>query len=74
MNVYENIAFGLKIKKLPKNEIDKKVSEMLNMVALEGFEKRSIDSLSGGQQQRVAIARALVNEPKFYYLMNLLVL
>lgn len=64
MNVYENIAFGLKIKKVSKNEIDKKVSEMLKLVALEGFEKRSIDSLSGGQQQRIAIARALVNEPK----------
>lgn len=64
MNVYENIAFGLKIKKVSKNEIDKKVSEMLKLVALEGFEKRAIDSLSGGQQQRVAIARALVNEPK----------
>ena len=64
MNVYENIAFGLKIKKVSTNEIDKKVSEMLNLVALEGFEKRAIDSLSGGQQQRVAIARALVNEPK----------
>ena len=64
MNVYENIAFGLKIKKVSKNETDKKVSEMLKLVALEGFEKRSIDSLSGGQQQRVAIARALVNEPK----------
>ena len=64
MNVYENIAFRLKIKKVSKNEIDKKVSEMLKLVALEGFEKRSIDSLSGGQQQRVAIARALVNEPK----------
>ena len=64
MNVYENIAFGLKIKKVSKNEIAKKVSEMLKLVALEGFEKRSIDSLSGGQQQRVAIARALVNEPK----------
>lgn len=64
MNIYENIAFGLKIKKLPKEEIDKKVHEMLKMVALEGFEKRSVDSLSGGQQQRVAIARALVNEPQ----------
>ena len=64
MKVYENIAFGLKIKKVSKNEIDKKVSEMLKLVALEGFEKRAIDSLSGGQQQRVAIARALVNEPK----------
>lgn len=64
MNIYENIAFGLKIKKLPKEEIDKKVKEMLKLVALEGFEKRSVDSLSGGQQQRIAIARALVNEPK----------
>lgn len=64
MNVYENIAFGLKIKKLPKNVITTKVKEMLKLVALDGFEKRNIDSLSGGQQQRVAIARALVNEPK----------
>lgn len=64
MNIYENIAFGLKIKKLPKQEIDKKVKEMLKLVALEGYEKRSVDSLSGGQQQRIAIARALVNEPK----------
>ena len=64
MNIYENIAFGLKIKKLPKNEIDQQVKEMLKLVALEGFEKRSVESLSGGQQQRVAIARALVNEPE----------
>lgn len=64
MNIYENIAFGLKIKKLPKDEIDKKVKEMLKLVALEGFERRQVESLSGGQQQRVAIARALVNEPK----------
>ncbi|MDT8718113.1 ABC transporter ATP-binding protein [Clostridium sp. 19966] len=64
MNVYENIAFGLRIKKLPQNEIDEKVKHMLKLVDLEGFEKRSTDSLSGGQQQRVAIARALVNEPK----------
>ena len=64
MNIYENIAFGLKIKKLPKAEIDKKVKNMLKLVALEGFEKRSVESLRGGQQQRVAIARALVNEPE----------
>ena len=64
MNIYENIAFGLKIKKLPKAEIDKKVKNMLKLVALEGFEKRSVESLSGGQQQRVASARALVNEPE----------
>ena len=64
MNIYENIAFGLKIKKMPKSDIDRKVKEMLKLVSLEGFEKRSVDSLSGGQQQRVAIARALVNEPK----------
>ena len=64
MNIYENIAFGLKIKKMPKDEIDKKVKEMLKLVALEGFENRQVESLSGGQQQRVAIARALVNEPK----------
>ena len=64
MNIYENIAFGLKIKKMPKDDIDRKVKEMLKLVALEGFEKRSVDSLSGGQQQRIAIARALVNEPK----------
>lgn len=64
MNVYENIAFGLKIKKLSKSQIDEKVNNILKLVSLEGFENRSIDSLSGGQQQRVAIARALVNEPK----------
>ena len=63
MNVFENIAFGLKIKKLPKDTIHTKVTDMLKLVSLEGFEKRNIDSLSGGQQQRVAIARALVNEP-----------
>ncbi len=64
MDVYENIAFGLKIKKLPKDEIKKKVSDMLRLVGLSGYEKRSIDKLSGGQMQRVAIARALVNEPE----------
>lgn len=64
MNVYENIAFGLRIKKMDKKTIDKKVKEMLKLVALEGYEKRNVEELSGGQQQRIAIARALVNEPK----------
>ncbi|CAM2932000.1 spermidine/putrescine ABC transporter ATP-binding protein [Hathewaya histolytica] len=64
MNVYENIAFGLKIKKLHKDEIEKRIKKMLRLVNLEGYEKRKITSLSGGQQQRIAIARALVNEPK----------
>lgn len=63
LNVYENVAFGLKIKKFPKAEIDKRVTEMLEMVNLPGIENRSIDSLSGGQQQRVAIARSLVTHP-----------
>lgn len=64
MNVYDNIAFGLKIKKLDKLTINKKVDEMLELVNLNGFQKRSVESLSGGQQQRVAIARALVNQPE----------
>lgn len=64
LNVYENIAFGLKIKKTPKDKIEPKIKKMLKLVNLEGFEKRSVNSLSGGQQQRIAIARALVNEPK----------
>lgn len=68
MNVYENVAFGLRIKKLPEKEIKEKVKRMLKMIDLEGFEKRATDSLSGGQQQRVAIARALVNEPKLLLL------
>jgi len=63
MNVYDNVAFGLTIKKVDKNIIREKVSEVLKLVNLSGFEKRSVDSLSGGQQQRIAIARALVNEP-----------
>ena len=62
--MYDNIAFGLKIKKFSDKEIQKRVGAMLELVNLKGFEKRSIDRLSGGQQQRVAIARALVNEPK----------
>lgn len=64
MNVYENIAFGLQIKKLPKEEIKQRVSEALQLVQLSGFENRSIDEMSGGQRQRVAIARAIVNKPK----------
>ncbi|WFA10424.1 ABC transporter ATP-binding protein [Tissierella sp. Yu-01] len=64
LDVFDNIAFGLKIKKLPKSVIKEKVEEMLRLVNLQGFDRRSIDSLSGGQQQRIAIARALVNEPK----------
>lgn len=63
LNVGDNIAFGLKIKKLAKNEIKKKVTDALALVGLSGYEKRSCDSLSGGQQQRVAIARAIVNDP-----------
>lgn len=64
LNVYENIAFGLRVKKLSEKEINKAVAEMLQLVNLMGFEKRSVNRLSGGQQQRVAIARALVNKPK----------
>lgn len=64
MNIYENIAFGLRIKKISEKEIANKVAKMLALVNLEGFEKRAVNSLSGGQQQRIAIARALVNEPK----------
>lgn len=64
LNIYENIAFGLRIKKLSNDVIDQKVKKMLKLVNLEGFENRKIQSLSGGQQQRIAIARALVNEPK----------
>jgi len=64
LNVYENIAFGLRIKKLPENEIKEKVNEMLSLVNLSGLEKRHIDTLSGGQQQRVAIARAIANRPR----------
>ncbi|MBQ2231002.1 MAG: ABC transporter ATP-binding protein, partial [Oscillospiraceae bacterium] len=64
LNVYDNIAFGLNIKKVPKDEIRTRVHEMLEIINLKGFEHRSVTSLSGGQQQRVAIARALVNNPK----------
>ena len=64
LDVYDNIAFGLKIKKIGKDEIDQRVKKMLKLVDLQGFENRAIDSLSGGQQQRIAIARALINEPE----------
>ena len=64
LNVYENVAFGLRIKKMKEPEIKQKVEEMLKLVNLSGLEKRSIDTLSGGQQQRVAIARAIANRPK----------
>ena len=64
LNVFENIAFPLREKKVPRDEIDEKVREMLSLVALTGFENRSVTSLSGGQQQRVAIARALISRPK----------
>ena len=64
LNVFENVAFPLREKKVPKAEIEQRVNEMLALVALKGFEKRSVTSLSGGQQQRVAIARALVGRPK----------
>ena len=68
MNIFENIAFGLKLKKLPQDVIVRKVKKVLELVDLEGFEKRSVSTLSGGQQQRVAIARALVNEPEILLL------
>ncbi|MBP3636723.1 MAG: ABC transporter ATP-binding protein [Clostridia bacterium] len=64
LNVFDNIAFGLKLKKLPKSEIARKVDAMLDLVNLQGYGKRHVDALSGGQQQRVAIARSLVNEPE----------
>ena len=62
--MYDNIAFGLRNHKVPEDEIDERVTEMLEVVSLKGFENRKVTSLSGGQQQRVAIARALVNRPK----------
>ena len=67
LNVFDNIAFGLRIKKTPKEEIEKKVEAMLKLVNLEGYGKRWIDQLSGGQQQRVAIARAMAGRPKVLF-------
>ncbi len=64
MNVYDNVAYGLRVKKVPKDEIRKRVAEALKMVQLEGFEKRKTTQMSGGQKQRVAIARAIINRPK----------
>jgi len=64
LDVYDNIAFGLKLQKVPEDQIEKRVKKMLKMVSMTDYEDRSVDSLSGGQQQRVAIARALVNYPK----------
>ena len=64
MTVYDNIAFGLKIKKMSKDVIEQKVMKMMKLIGLEGYESKNVTLLSGGQQQRVAIARALVNEPK----------
>lgn len=64
MTVYENVAYGLTIKKIPKDDIRRRVAEMLTLVQLSGYEKRRPDALSGGQKQRVAIARALINNPK----------
>lgn len=64
LNVYDNIAFGLQLKKLPKEKIQKRVKQVLKIVTMMDYEKRDVDSLSGGQQQRVAIARAIVNEPE----------
>lgn len=67
-NVYDNIAFGLKLKKLSKKDIDQKVTDALKLVKLSGYEQRSINDMSGGQKQRVAIARAIVNEPEILLL------
>lgn len=64
LNVYENVAFGLKLQRMPEKEMKLRVAEMLELVNLKGFERRGVNNLSGGQQQRVAIARALVNHPR----------
>ena len=64
LDVYDNIAFGLKLKKVPQDEIDKRVRRVLKLVAMSDYEDRDVETLSGGQQQRIAIARAIVNQPK----------
>ena len=68
LDVYDNIAFGLKLQKMPSDEIDKRVRKVLKMVSMTDYEDRDVESLSGGQQQRVAIARALVNQPQILLL------
>ncbi len=68
LNVFENVAFGLRLKKTPEQEVKARVEEMLSLVNLKGFESRRVASMSGGQQQRVAIARALINEPRILLL------
>ena len=65
LNVYDNIAFGLRLKKMPQDQIDEMVRDALQLVSLRGFGSKNVNTLSGGQQQRVAIARALVKQPKF---------
>ena len=64
LDVYDNIAFGLKLKKVPEDEIEKRVRRVLKLVAMSDYEDRDVETLSGGQQQRIAIARAIVNQPK----------
>ncbi|MBR4233222.1 MAG: ATP-binding cassette domain-containing protein, partial [Bacteroidales bacterium] len=68
LDVYENIAFGLKLKGVPEKEIDQRVRKVLKLVAMSDYEDRDIETLSGGQQQRIAIARAIVNQPKILLL------
>ena len=67
LDVFENIAFGLRIAKVPQDEVEQRVAEMLEVVSLKGFEQRRVDQLSGGQQQRVAIARALAMDPEILF-------
>ena len=67
LDVFENVAFGLRIAKVPQDEVEQRVTEMLEVVSLKGFEQRRIDQLSGGQQQRVAIARALAMDPEILF-------